>query len=323
MFIAELTSYGQSISVSQVTIDGVILLYDYISDISSVSDISSYTQVLNIEACGNITKNIGCVKICDHSSSQYQARTILFYSVEGSVTSIVAGYSQDSVLVQKNSSPLSIFIALDFSAFTNGFVFSTVQSGYNNAMQNLDGIVHIDDPSVSSDDSYSVYSKTQVDTLLDNKQSALSAGNGIAISDNTIKTTGIPFGICDSTSTSTNFTVIVPGIYKLEDGVCCMVKNGVVTSAAGFTLNVNNLGGKPCYTNMAAATADTTVFNINYTMLFVYDSTRVSGGCWICYRGYYQSDTDKIGYQLRTNSTLMTVSDRARYYKIFFTSTEL
>jgi hypothetical protein len=22
-------------------------------------------------------------------------------------------------------------------------------------------------------------------------------------------------------------------------------------------------------------------------MFFIYDSTRVSGGCWVCYRGYY------------------------------------
>ncbi len=66
MFVTELTSYGQSIVVSQVTIDGIILLYDYISSISSLSDISSYSSVLDIEACGNITKNIGCVKVCDH-----------------------------------------------------------------------------------------------------------------------------------------------------------------------------------------------------------------------------------------------------------------
>ena len=109
---------------------------------------------------------------------------------------------------------------------------------------------------------------------LESKQDVLTVGNGIAIDNNdTIRTTGIPFGRCDSTSTKTAFTVTVPGIYKLEDGVCCLVKNGVITSASGFTLNVNGLGAKPCYSNMAAATAETTLFNVNYTLLFIYDST--------------------------------------------------
>jgi len=146
-----------------------------------------------------------------------------------------------------------------------------------------------------------------------------TAGEGISLSNNTIKTTGIPFGICDSTSTATAFTVTVPGIYKLEDGVCCMVKNGVVTSASGFTLNVNGLGGKPCYTNLAASTRDTTIFNVSYTMLFVYDSTRVSGGCWICYRGY-DSNTNTVGYQLRTNSSTLPVKFKTYRYRLYFTS---
>ena len=153
------------------------------------------------------------------------------------------------------------------------------------------------------------------------KQDVLTAGDGIAINNNTVRTTGIPFGRCDSTSTATHFTATVPGIDRLEDGVCCMIDNGVVTSASGFTLNVNGLGAKPCYTNLAAATRDTTIFNVAYTMLFVYDETRVSGGCWVCYRGY-DANTNTIGYQLRTNNTVRNVSDTARYYKIYFTSAD-
>ena len=80
------------------------------------------------------------------------------------------------------------------------------------------------------------------------KQDALTAGDGIAIDSNDIiRTTGIPFGVVDSTSTSTAYTVTVPGIYKLEEGVCCLVRNGKVTSESGFTLNVNGLGAKPSY----------------------------------------------------------------------------
>lgn len=132
---------------------------------------------------------------------------------------------------------------------------------------------------------------------------------------------GILFGAVDSTSTATAFTATVEGLDEYRDGTTVMLKNGVVTSAANFTLNVNGLGAKPVYTNLAAATRDTTIFNAAYTMLFVYDSTRVSGGAWICYRGY-DSNTNTIGYQLRTNNTVRNVSDTARYYKIYFTSAD-
>lgn len=134
-------------------------------------------------------------------------------------------------------------------------------------------------------------------------------------------TSAIPYGECDSTSTSTAFTATVDGITSLYDGVCVLLKNGVVTSAAGFTINVNGLGAKPVYTNLAAATAETTKFNINYTMLFVYDSTRVSDGCWICYNGY-DANTNTIGYQLRTNSSTRAASDKGYRYRLWFTSAD-
>lgn len=135
------------------------------------------------------------------------------------------------------------------------------------------------------------------------------------------RTASIPYGECDNTSTSTAFTATVPGITALRDGVCMWLKNGVVTSATGFTVNINGLGAKPIYNNMAAAAQESTIFNVNYTMLFVYDSTRVAGGCWVCYRGY-NSDTNTIGYQLRTNSTLLNTTDRTRYYRLLFTSAD-
>ena len=316
MFIAELTTYGQSVASSQVTIDGIILISEYVSNIDS-ADISQ--AVLDIDACGSINKNSGSVRVIDTSSNVYAIRTILFYTLSGSTKKVVAGYSQEESFILKTAGVLNVLLPFDFSVFTNGFLFATVQSGYSNATHNTDGVLHIENPDTNADDNYSVYSKTQVDDLISDV--SYTAGDGISLSNNVIKTTGIPFGICDSTSTSTKFTVTVPGIYKLEDGVTCMVKNGVVTSASGFTLNVNGLGAKPCYTNLAAATRDTTIFSAAYTMLFVYDSTRVSGGCWICYRGY-DSNTNSVGYQLRTNSTVMNVSDTARYYKLYFTSAD-
>jgi hypothetical protein len=136
------------------------------------------------------------------------------------------------------------------------------------------------------------------------------------------KAGGIPYGSVDSTSTSTKFTATVDGLTELYDGACVMLHNGVVTSASGFTVNINGLGAKPCYSNMTNATRDTTIFNVAYTMLFVYSTALDSGnGGWWIYRGY-DANTNTIGYQLRTNSTVRNVSDTARYYKLYFTSAD-
>ena len=139
-----------------------------------------------------------------------------------------------------------------------------------------------------------------------------------------LKAAGIPFGRVDSTSTATAFTATVDGITELRDGVCVLLENGVVTSAAGFTLNINNLGAKPSFNNMTAATRDTTIFNVNYTMLFVYDAARVVDGitgAWCCYRGY-DGNTNTIGYQVRTNSSTLPVSDQTGRYRLLFTSAD-
>lgn len=125
----------------------------------------------------------------------------------------------------------------------------------------------------------------------------------------------------DPTSTSTKFTASIPGITSYYDGLTIMLKNGVVTSASGFTININGLGAKQSYTNMDTAAADTTLFNIKYTMLFVYDSTRVAGGGWILYRGY-DSNTNTIGYQLRSNSYTLPVSGTTYRYRLLFASAD-
>ena len=175
-----------------------------------------------------------------------------------------------------------------------------------------------------SDDVIAAITANDVNTWND-KQDALTAGDGIAIDNtDTIRTTGIPYGECDSTSTATAFTATVPGIYKLEDGVCVMLKNGVVTSAAGFTININGLGAKPAFNNLTAATRDTTIFNVNYTMLFVYDASRVVDnitGAWICYRGY-DANTNTIGYQVRSNSHSLPASQKFYRYRLLFTSAD-
>ena len=143
-----------------------------------------------------------------------------------------------------------------------------------------------------------------------------------SIEVNSYKTGAIPFGNVDSTSTSTVFTATVPGIKRLENGTCVMLHNGVVTSAANFTINVNELGAKPSYNNMTNATRDTTIFNVNYTMLFVYDESLDSGeGGWWCYRGY-NSDNNTIGYQVRTNSHSLPMTSVTYRYRLLFTSAD-
>lgn len=129
------------------------------------------------------------------------------------------------------------------------------------------------------------------------------------------------YGQVDSTSTSTVFTATIDGITEYYDGLTIMLKNGVVTSASGFTININGLGAKHAYSNMAAATAETTMFNINYTMMFTYDSTRVEGGGWILYRGYNSND-NTIGYQIRSNSMSLPMTSVTYRYRLLFTSAD-
>ena len=132
----------------------------------------------------------------------------------------------------------------------------------------------------------------------------------------------ILYGTVDSTSTATAYTATVAGLDQLVDGTCVMLHNGVVTSAAGFTVNINGLGAKKCYNNLTNATQDTTIFNVAYTMMFVYasDLDEGNGGWWI-YRGY-DDNTNTIGYQVRTNSGNKVASDTGYRYRLWFTSAD-
>lgn len=184
--------------------------------------------------------------------------------------------------------------------------------------------------------------KRQVDTLTDNLQIVLDSieEGGEYNSDNSGSSSGspdintiwngirpyvlkenakIPIGQIDEGSTRTVMTATVPNITELVDGVCCYITNGVATSNTNWTLNVNGLGAKPVYSSMAEATRTTTVFNEAYTMLFVYNEHRIAGGCWDIYYGY-DSNTNTIGYQIRTNSMALPVSAVTGRYRLLFTS---
>jgi len=118
------------------------------------------------------------------------------------------------------------------------------------------------------------------------------------------------YGTVDSTSTATAFTATIPGLSEYKDGTVIILKNGVVSSSnEGFTININNLGAKPVYSNLDASTPETTIFNINYTLMFVYDETRIAGGCWICYKGY-DSNIELIpGENITINNSVINSKD--------------
>ena len=147
--------------------------------------------------------------------------------------------------------------------------------------------------------------------MANDKISQVTLPNGTTYDiEDIIARQAIPYGQVDSTSTSTAFTATVPGITELKDGVIMLLKNGVITSASGFTININGLGAKPVYSNMAAATRETTLFNSSYTFLFIYDEDRVSGGCWINYRGYY-SESSLPSVSASDNGKVLTVVNGA------------
>lgn len=127
------------------------------------------------------------------------------------------------------------------------------------------------------------------------------------------------FGQVDSTSTSTVFTATVPGVAALYDGLCVYLKNGVVASASGWTLNINGLGAKPVYSTLSAASRTTTIFNSGYTMLFIYNSSRVEGGCWDIFYGY-NSDTNTIAYNIRDAGSIFTMKNKLTRYGFAFTA---
>lgn len=166
MYNVVLTNYGNTQISNKVILDGVILLSDYISNISTVTSVTGYSVKLDIQARGNVKDKIGNILIRDDSTNAYTAKTILFYKNVNSEKKIIAGFSQNSAIINKLNKAINLFLSFDFSVFTNGFQFALVQAGFSQASQNVDGLVHIEDPNVEFDDSYSVYSKVQIDNKL-------------------------------------------------------------------------------------------------------------------------------------------------------------
>ena len=136
------------------------------------------------------------------------------------------------------------------------------------------------------------------------------------------KALSIPFGEVDADSTATDIKATVNNFHStLENGVFAYIRNNAIASASGWTLNVNGTGAKPVYASNANATRTTTVFSASVTYLFIYNSTRVEGGCWDMYYGYNAND-NTIGYNLRTNKMSLPTTSACYRYRLLFTSAD-
>lgn len=136
------------------------------------------------------------------------------------------------------------------------------------------------------------------------------------------KAVAIPFGEVIEGSTSTNILAQVDNFpTELVDGVCAYVRNNLVASASGWTLNINGTGAKPVYASNADDSRTTTIFSAAVTYLFIYNSTRVAGGCWDMYFGYNAND-NTIGYNLRTNAMSLPTTSVCYRYRLLFTSAD-
>lgn len=170
-------------------------------------------------------------------------------------------------------------------------------SGYVPTSTKINGKSLTTDITLTASDVSALPSNTSIPSAtsdLTNDSGFITLSDATTEAEKTIQM--IPYGHLDDTSTSTVMTATVPGITKLENGVTMLLRNGVVTSASGFTINVNELGAKPVYSSMDTASRSTTIFNTKYTMLFVYDEDRVSGGCWVVYYGYDSNTTMTYGH---------------------------
>lgn len=124
----------------------------------------------------------------------------------------------------------------------------------------------------------------------------------------------------------------ISGVTAATDGlkIAYRINTNPSVSGGGVVLSIDGTNYYPVVLN--ANTKVTTHYPVGSTILLVFNSTQTVSsvyltsnttstvtGCWQI-ADYYS--TDKIGYQLRTNSTVLPSSDACRYYKLFFTSAD-
>lgn len=93
---------------------------------------------------------------------------------------------------------------------------------------------------------------------------------------------GLVRATMDTSSTATAFVVAADGITSLYDGLTIIVKNTIIASASGCTLNLNNLGAKRIRLSQNNSWC-TTHWGKNSENIFIYDATN---SWWTFQQGY-------------------------------------
>lgn len=121
-------------------------------------------------------------------------------------------------------------------------------------------------------------------------------------------------------------------ITEYTDGMVVCLKVPVAGNGTyGTGFQINNLGYKPVVYNISSMVS--TRYGVGSVVWAVYNSTQTASlylnsdsattvtGCWQV-NDYGVSDTNSIGYQLRTNSSVRPTVSRTRYYRILFSSAD-
>lgn len=101
---------------------------------------------------------------------------------------------------------------------------------------------------------------------------------------------GIVVATMSDLSTNTAFLATADGITELYDGLMILLRNTVVASASGCTLNLNSLGAKSI--NRSNSTSDvTTHFALNTEYIFIY---KESANVWEMQMGFDTTTDTKV-----------------------------
>ena len=144
--------------------------------------------------------------------------------------------------------------------------------------------------------------------MADLTQVELPNGNTYDLISKTTK--GVVRATMDSTSTSTAFTATADGVTALYDGLTILLKNTVVASASGCTLNLNGLGAKSILASLNSGTI-TTQWALNSTYMFMYNATEDK---WEIYQGY---NTDDVYTNRPYYYRLTTTVNGIKQYSLF------
>lgn len=151
------------------------------------------------------------------------------------------------------------------------------------------------------------------------KEDAFTVGDGLDMTSSVLSN---PMSIEYIVGTQTEATNVWTGRTKdssLKTGkiIAYYLPQAGTSSVAKLKLTLaNGTETNAIELRRTATTTVTTQFAAGNVLILIYDGTywKVSA--------YYDANTNTIGYQVRTNSSVLKTTDKCRYYKIFFTSAD-